>query len=345
MVVKKHKYVVQHFVGILIGLFSAAFLYSALVLLLTPYTFLVRIISMIYLTLLGVGIWYVIRLYSRHFLQSEQIMRLYAMGYTIEDICQLEWYASRGTEMALTKAMELLDTGKLLSVSKRQAQYLALQNQINPHFLYNTLEGIRSEAVIAGLDVVADMTESLAKFFRYTISKVENLVAVSDEIENVQTYFAIQQFRFGERLHLTIDYTDDPNNILECYLPKLTLQPIVENAILHGLEQKIGDGHLRITLSCTEKRLIIQVSDDGVGMEKDKLKALQEALEKTTYEYIDGRKEGGIALLNVNNRIRLLFGEAYGVVINSVEGLGTDVVVNLPVDMEGKQQKRCTNET
>lgn len=69
------------------------------------------------------------------------------------------------------------------------------------------------------------------------------------------------------------------------------------------------------------------------------MKALQEALEKTTYEYIDGRKEGGIALLNVNNRIRLLFGEAYGVVINSVEGLGTDVVVNLPVDMEGKQQK------
>ena len=111
MVVKKHKYVVQHFVGILIGLFSAAFLYSALVLLLAPHTFLVRIISMIYLTLLGVGIWYVIRLYSRHFLQSEQIMRLYAMGYTIEDICQLEWYASRGTEMALTKAMELLDRG------------------------------------------------------------------------------------------------------------------------------------------------------------------------------------------------------------------------------------------
>lgn len=82
--------------------------------------------------------------------------------------------------MALKKAVALLDTGKLLSVSKRQAQYLALQNQINPHFLYNTLEGIRSEAVAGGLNVVADMTEYLAKFFRYTISKVENLVSVTE---------------------------------------------------------------------------------------------------------------------------------------------------------------------
>ena len=137
--------------------------------------------------------------------------------------------------MALKKAVALLDTGKLLSVSKRQAQYLALQNQINPHFLYNTLEGIRSEAVAGGLNVVADMTEYLAKFFRYTISKVENLLSVTEELENIETYFAIQQFRFGDRLRLEID--DPEPGIQNCQIPKLTMQPLVENAIIHGLER------------------------------------------------------------------------------------------------------------
>lgn len=222
-------------------------------------------------------------------------------------------------------------------VSKKQAQYLALQNQINPHFLYNTLEGIRSEAVIAGLDVVADMTEALARFFRYTISKVENLVTLADEIDNIKTYFSIQQFRFGERLHLTIEYPEEKTDILGCYLPKLTLQPIVENAIIHGLEQKIGAGEVQIVVSRTSKRLIIQISDNGIGIEKKVLEKMRTALEKTTYEYIDGRSEGGIALINVNNRIRLLFGEEYGLVINSVKNFGTDVTVTLPIDLQGKR--------
>ena len=84
-----------------------------------------------------------------------------------------------------------------MDLNKRQAQYLALQNQINPHFLYNTLESIRGEAIIAGLDSVADMTEALARFFRYTITKVENLVSVEEELDNCETYFGIQKYRFG----------------------------------------------------------------------------------------------------------------------------------------------------
>ena len=92
-----------------------------------------------------------------------------------------------------------------MKLNKRQAQYLALQNQINPHFLYNTLESIRSEVLIAGLTSVSDMTEALASFFRYTISKVENLVSVEEELQNCETYFKIQQYRFGERLQLTIE--------------------------------------------------------------------------------------------------------------------------------------------
>ena len=132
---------------------------------------------------------------------------------------------------------KILRSPKLIDFNKRQAQYLALQNQINPHFLYNTLESIRGEALIAGLDGVADMTEALAKFFRYTITNIENLVTVQDELDNCETYFLIQKYRFGDRLQLHIDYDgEDWEDIMSCKIPKLTLQPILENSIIHGTE-------------------------------------------------------------------------------------------------------------
>lgn len=281
----------------------------------------------------AIGIYFV-RVCLKRLRETEKMMELYASGYTIEDICRTDSAFSRGTEKAMEKTLELLDTAKLLSVSKRQAQYLALQNQINPHFLYNTLEGVRSEALMAGLDLVADMTEALAKFFRYTISRVENLVPVADEVDNIQTYFSIQQFRFGDRLRMEVDCAEDREEIYACLVPKLTLQPIVENAIIHGIEGRTEDGVVRITMTLTRQRLLIQVSDNGIGMEAGTLHHLQEQLSKTTYEYIGkGREDsGGIALLNVNNRIRLLFGEEYGITICSTPGVGTDVTVALPAD-------------
>lgn len=218
--------------------------------------------------------------------------------------------------------------------AKRKQEFDTLQSQINPHFLYNTLEGIRSEAVAGGLNVVADMTEYLAKFFRYTISKVENLVSVTEELENIETYFAIQQFRFGDRLRLEID--DPEPGIQNCQIPKLTMQPLVENAIIHGLERKIGIGVVSVRLTLTEKRLIVRISDNGVGMEPETLHQLQKELCRTAYDYIDSGRGTGIALLNVNNRIRLLFGEQYGITICSTPGLGTDVTVTLPAKHEGR---------
>ena len=219
-------------------------------------------------------------------------------------------------------------------IKEKEYEMRALQAQINPHFLYNTLEGIRSEAVAGGLNVVADMTEYLAKFFRYTISKVENLVSVTEELENIETYFAIQQFRFGDRLRLEID--DPEPGIQNCQIPKLTMQPLVENAIIHGLERKIGIGVVSVRLTLTEKRLIVRISDNGVGMEPETLHQLQKELCRTAYDYIDSGRGTGIALLNVNNRIRLLFGEQYGITICSTPGLGTDVTVTLPAKHEGR---------
>ena len=331
---RKNRYVLQSLLAVIMALFLTLAVYMLLCCVYRGNPGAILAISGGFLLLLC-GIAYgFFRVGVVQIRRNEQLMELYATGYTIEDVGRLDCYFSKGTELALKKTVELLDTGKLLNLSKRQAQYLALQNQINPHFLYNTLEGIRSEAVMAGLDVVADMTESLAKFFRYTVSKVESLVSVSDELDNIRTYFAIQQFRFKDRLHLVIDCPADEQAILNCRLPKLTLQPVVENAIIHGLERKVGDGTVRICLTLTANRLIIQVSDDGVGMQSAQLDALTEALSKTTYDYITspGADKGGIALQNVNNRIRLLFGEEYGIVLHSVANMGTDVIITLPAD-------------
>jgi len=230
-----------------------------------------------------------------------------------------------------------MESMRNLDLSKRQAQYRALQNQINPHFLYNTLEGIRSEALIAGLDSLADMTEALATFFRYTISKAENLVTVEEELDNCRTYFKIQQYRFGSRLRMDIRIDpEDERELLGCLIPKLTLQPILENSIIHGIELKLGEGHIRIDVSRSQRRLLVSVRDDGVGMGPEALRQLNEKLGSKEEELRDITHEerGGIALTNVNNRIHLIFGEEYGMHVYSVEGEETTVALTIPVVTE-----------
>lgn len=271
----------------------------------------------------------------RPYLHIEKVIRLFADGYTMMEVSDLEKTAltPAGSQL-VDRISQIMDSSELLKLNKRQAQYLALQNQINPHFLYNTLESIRSEALISGLSRVADMTEALATFFRYTISKVENLVSVEEEIQNCETYFSIQQYRFGSRLNLTIECDpDDKEEIYCCRLPKLTLQPILENSIIHGIECKIGEGHLTIHLERSKHRLFIKISDDGVGMEEDALEKMNEKLEKSGSVFAgqDSETKGGIALVNVNNRIHLLFGEEYGLHVFSLPGVGTDVEISLPV--------------
>lgn len=266
--------------------------------------------------------------------RMEQNLWVFSEGYSdIHTSESLEVVASPSSELLSQRISALMNQPELLKLNKRQAQYLALQNQINPHFLYNTLESIRSEALIAGLTSVADMTEALARFFRYTISKVENLVSVEEELENCMTYFSIQQYRFGSRLELAVEC--DPEEQKEIYafrLPKLTLQPILENSIIHGTECKIGTGHLKIHLERTKERLLIRVSDDGVGMDENALNRLNDRLEKSgrVLEEQESKIKGGIALVNVNNRIHMLFGEEYGLHVYSMPGQGTDVEINIP---------------
>jgi two-component system sensor histidine kinase YesM len=220
------------------------------------------------------------------------------------------------------------------SVLSRQMQYDALQSQINPHFLYNTLDSIRGEAMMAGNGTIADMTEHLSRFFRYCISNQGNIVTIRDEINNTFDYFYIQKYRFGNkfRLETSIEETCYNNKI-----PKMTLQPIVENAIFHGLERKKEGGTVHITIFETEKNVKITVSDDGVGIEEETLRRMNVNLRNMESGPVlsspDGKKTG-IALQNVNERIRLCYGRDYGITLRSTKYLGTDVIIVIPKEKE-----------
>lgn len=290
------------------------------------------------------------------YLASKKALALFASGYSFEGLFDKAHPLSPEMEKAQAKLSEMLKSTATLNVSKRQAQFIALQNQINPHFLYNTLEGIRSEALGAGLSSIANITEALSLFFRYTISQMESLVPLKMELENTRDYFTIQQYRFGTRLHLNIIFDGESKDAaLSCKLPKLTLQPIVENAIVHGIEGATGERHLVIKIVLTDERLLITVSDDGAGMDKITLSRLQErlsinllddtpegtgdrqgeGLSRDESETRQGRARGGIALRNVNKRIKILFGEEYGITVESSKGAGTDVRISLPRKKDG----------
>lgn len=214
----------------------------------------------------------------------------------------------------------------------QQAKYAELQNQINPHFLYNTLETIRGQAVIDENYLIADMTEALGRYFRYNISKDNSIVTVRQELENIRNYVQIQQYRFQGRFLFRI-YSHDADGYLSCPIPKMILQPIVENAIFHGIEEKMELGHIAIHVQMSDERLILLVSDDGVGMEESVLQQLRNRL-KTGGEYLLTDEKGthnGIAIENINSRLKLLYGESYGLEISSTRGLGTQVEISIPL--------------
>lgn len=232
---------------------------------------------------------------------------------------------------------ELIDRKTLIRETSKYAEYLALQNQINPHFLYNTLEAIRGDAIAGKMYSLADTAQALATFFRYTISNVHFMSTVDEEIKNVENYFMIQHYRFGDKLQLEIHFLDEEEQIRNLFIPKLTLQPIVENSIFHGIEKKVGGGKITITFDQTETNLLVSIKDTGIGMSEDEVAELNKSLNETTYktEYqtikrAEGKTHTGIAMKNVSRRIKLYFGEDYGLRVYSIMGLGTTVKVTVP---------------
>lgn len=190
---------------------------------------------------------------------------------------------------------------------------------------------IRSEAILQDCENIARMSHALASFFRYSISRKENIVTLRDELSNIKNYFFIQQFRFEDRFFLDIQVEDGDDELLDCLLPKMTLQPIVENCVFHGLEPKAEQGHVTIRISGTKDMMKVIVEDDGVGMPPDVLNKMRAALEEERQPTNQPDTHGnGIAMYNVNQRIKLAFGRDYGLFVYSTENLGTDVEIWMP---------------
>lgn len=257
---------------------------------------------------------------------------LFNNGYIYDEVFRNNFAMDEGMKRAMEKFEVMTDRNKTAYMAEKQVEYLTLQNQINPHFLYNTLESLRSEALVSGHESIAGMAEALAKFYRYTISNKEILVTLEDELENVKNYFFIQKYRFEERIDLEI-ICDDGDMLSKCHTLKLTLQPLVENAIQHGLNTSLGrSGLIEIDLERTGKFVFVSVRDYGVGIEESKADELNRMFQEPDAQIraAASTKKTGIALLNVNARIKLLFGMEYGLQIMGSVGSGTEVRITLP---------------
>lgn len=236
--------------------------------------------------------------------------------------------------------MQSMEREHAEAMLRQQFQYAELQNQINPHFLYNTLETIRGQAIIDDNYKIADMTETLAKYFRYNISKNKDDVTVEQELDNIKNYIHIQQYRFQDRFRYQVYAHIPREEYAFCLIPKMTLQPIVENAIFHGIEQKLEPGNIVIHVDATQDKLMIIVSDDGVGMSAEKLAKLNKELSEKDHRASSKEGHHGIAMANVHSRLQMLYGEDFGLRISSTQGLGTEVEITFPKIMN-KEKENC----
>ena len=233
----------------------------------------------------------------------------------------------------LAKIKGLLDQSIKEQEEMKKAELRALQAQINPHFLYNTLDSIVWMAEAGRNKQVILLVESLSKLFRISLSKGRDWISVEKELEHVHSYLVIQQMRYRDILDYEIDM--DPG-LRHYSILKMTLQPIVENAIYHGIKNRRGKGLVRIVgYGTPEKDILLMVEDNGAGMSPEKLEALRRNLQLQQLPEETGKEvSGGFGLHNVQQRIRLYYGEEYGVTVESEQGAGTKVMIRLPMREE-----------
>ena len=214
-------------------------------------------------------------------------------------------------------------------IEKRSAQLRALQAQINPHFMYNTLQIIGGMAIKKKAPEIYEITVQLSDIMRYSLSFGKEMVPLREEMHYLDSYLGIQNQRFGERIQ--VDQTIDPV-LLDCLIPKLILQPLVENCLEHGLSGKCGTWCITIHGTLDGEDMRLTVSDNGLGMEEERLAYIRGELAKGVENAIGSSAH--IGLVNVNSRIRLKYAAHYGVRIQSEQGAGTQVELLLPAQWE-----------
>ena len=218
---------------------------------------------------------------------------------------------------------ELIHENYSKQLTIKETEFKALQAQINPHFLYNTLESINWLAKGNGQTQISKMVEALGYLLRNSISLKKPLITIEEELNIVKSYIIIQKYRFEERLEFTIEVD---SAVLGIEIPKLTVQPLVENAIHYALEPMIDPCKIRIYSIVTNEEFQLIIEDNGPGMDPDILEKLKRGEVKTRGQ--------GVGLSNINDRIKLAYGEKYGVVIESATGEGTKIIIGIPIGKE-----------
>ncbi len=257
-------------------------------------------------------------------LLKEQMLRIQE-----GNICKMEEGPSRdeigqliGNYNVMVDQVEaLLREQYILGQEKVEAELKALQSQINPHFLYNTLDMINWMSQKKESENIRSVVQAMSRFYRLTLSKGRDIVSIRDEVEMCEAYMEIQKRRYRGRICYEVEVDGD---ILDCLIPKITLQPFLENAIIHGINEK-ADGRGMVILNgwMEDGRITLSVTDDGEGMtQEDKKKSHQ------------GSHYG---LSNIEHRLELFFGESIPVQVESSPGIGTCVIINIPVRTEAEK--------
>lgn len=216
---------------------------------------------------------------------------------------------------------ELITENYAKQLTIKETEFKALQAQINPHFLYNTLESVNWLAKLNGQPQISSMVEALGFLLRNSMSLKDSLITVGQEIDIVRHYVKIQQYRFAERLDFRLDV---PERLHRYCIPKLTLQPLLENAVHHALEPSVDPCRIAIRAVEEAESFLLVVEDDGPGMSPERLELVRSGAANT-----NGK---GIGLSNIGERIALAFGESYGIQVDSAPGAGTRVAIRLPYE-------------
>jgi two-component system sensor histidine kinase YesM len=229
-----------------------------------------------------------------------------------------------GFKELIVRINNLMDQIRLEQEEKRQLEFAIMHAQINPHFLYNTMYSIKGLCDMGLNKDASQMISALASFFRIGISKGRDIISIHDEMEHIQHYLFIQEMRYGDDFsyEIEIDKESISYNII-----KLSLQPLIENAIYHGVKQKRGQGKITIRGYQVKDIIHLEVADNGNGIEPQKLKDILLEIETSNQEK---KKYIGIGLQSVNERIKIHYGNQYGLTIASEPGNGTVVSIKIP---------------
>ncbi|MDF2937034.1 MAG: integral rane sensor signal transduction histidine kinase [Paenibacillaceae bacterium] len=247
---------------------------------------------------------------------------------TEDEIGQL----SRNFNRMVERIDRLVEEVYVIGLREKEAELAALQSQINPHFIYNTLESINMLAIRRESELVSDMVTALGRLLRYTVGHDRRTVRLGDELETALAYVKIQQLRYGERLRILFDVEPD---LLHQTVPKLLLQPMIENAIYHGIGDSEQGGTIWINAVSFEDVLLLTVRDDGRGMPEAEMEKLRDSVAFSSLSAAQEREGHGVALRNIHQRLALMYGDTFEFHVDGSPGAGTAFTIAIPLQKEG----------